>query len=122
MTQAQQKVEVALQDKQEAETLKSIAQIKAERAELDKKAVISAAEAKAKEIEIAGGLSEKDRILATIKADRDAKVAVALAGVKTPAVVIVGTDGKDGKGSLNENLMNLMLLRATGVLPTDQGK
>jgi hypothetical protein len=122
VTKAQQKVEVALQDKQEAETLKAIAQIKAERAELDKKAVISAAEAKAKEIEIAGGLSDKDRILATIKADRDAKVAAALAGVKTPAVVIVG-DNKEGKGGgLNENLMNLMLLRATGVLPTEPTK
>ena len=52
--------------------------------------MISAAEAKAKEIEIAGGLSDKDRILATIKADRDAKVAAALAGIKTPGVVIVG--------------------------------
>lgn len=122
VTQAQQKVEVALQDKQEAETLKAIAQIKAERAELDKKAVISAAEAKAKEIEIAGGLSEKDKILATIKADRDAKVAAALANVRTPSVVIVGAEGKDSKGGLNENLMNLMLLRATGVLPNEPTK
>ena len=78
VTKAQQKVEVAQQDRQEAETLKMIAKIKAETAELNKKATISAAEAKAKEIEIGGGLSEKDRILAQIKADRDAKVAAAL--------------------------------------------
>ncbi len=116
VTQAQQKVEVALQDKQEAETLKSIAQIKAERAELDKKAVISAAEAKAKEIEIAGGLSDKDRILATIKADRDAKVAAALANVQTPKVILGGSDGKDSTGSL----LNLVLLKSMGVLPTEQ--
>lgn len=115
VTKAQQKVEVALQDKQEAETLKAIAQIKAERAELDKKAVISAAEARAKEIEIAGGLSDKDRILATIKADRDAKVAAALAGIKTPSVVIVG--GQEGKsGDMTGILMNLLLLKSTGVL------
>ena len=114
VTQAQQKVEVALQDKQEAETLKAIAQIKAERAELDKKAVISAAEAKAKEIEIGGGLSEKEKILATIKADRDAKVAAALAGIKTPNVVIVG--GQDGKSDMTGTLMNLLLLKSTGVL------
>ena len=122
VTQAQQKVEVALQDKQEAETLKAIAQIKAERAELDKKAVISAAEAKAKEIEIAGGLSEKDKILATIKADRDAKVAAAHRQCEDSSVVIVGGEGKDSKGGLNENLMNLMLLRATGVLPNEPTK
>ena len=108
-----------MQDKQEAETLKAIAQIKAERAELDKKAVISAAEAKAKEIEIAGGLSEKDKILATIKADRDAKVAAALANVRTPSVVIVGAEGKDSKGGLNENLMNLMLLPQPAFFPTN---
>ena len=114
VTQAQQKVEVALQDKQEAETLKAIAQIKAERAELDKKAVISAAEAKAKEIEIAGGLSDRDRILATIKADRDAKVATALAGIKTPGVVIVGGEGKSS--DMTGTLMNLLLLKSTGVL------
>ncbi len=116
VTKAQQKVEVALQDKQEAETLKMIAKIKAETAELNKKATISAAEAKAKEIEIGGGLSEKDRILAQIKADRDAKVAAALATVKTPSIVIVG--GENGKGAgMTDTLMNLMLLKSTGVLP-----
>jgi uncharacterized membrane protein YqiK len=118
VTQAQQKVEVALQDKQEAETLKMTAKIKAERAELDKKAVISAAEAKAKEIEIAGGLSDKDRVLAQIKADRDVKVAAALAGIQSPHVVMTGGESKDGR-SVNDNLMNLMLLKATGVLPAE---
>ena len=114
VTKAQQKVEVAQQDRQEAETLKMIAKIKAETAELNKKATISAAEAK--EIEIGGGLSEKDRILAQIKADRDAKVAAALAGVRTPGVVIVG--GENGKGAgMTDTLMNLMLLKSTGILP-----
>jgi hypothetical protein len=120
VTQALQKVEVASQEKSEATTRKEIAQLKAETAEIDKKATISAAEAKQKSIELAGDITEKDRVLATIKADRDAKVAAALAGVKTPGIVIVGGDanGKTG-GGLNENLMNLMLLRATGVLPTE---
>jgi uncharacterized membrane protein YqiK len=121
VTEAQQKVEVAGQARQEAETLKQIAALKAETAEIDKKATISAAEAKAKEIEIGGGLAEKDRILATIKADRDAKVAVALAGVKTPSVLIIGGENKDGKGAgLTETLMNLLLLKSTGVLPSEQ--
>ena len=120
VTQALQKVEVASQEKSEATTRKAIALLYAETAEINKKATISAAEAKQKSIELAGDITEKDRVLATIKADRDAKVAVALAGVKTPGIVIVGSDanGKTG-GGLNENLMNLMLLRATGVLPTE---
>ena len=121
VTVAEQKVEVAAKAQAEAETLKKIAQIKAETAEIDKKATISAAEAKQKEIELGGGIAEKDRILATIKADRDAKVAAALAGIKVPGVVIVGGDEKGGKGtSLTETLMNLLLLKATGVLPAEQ--
>jgi len=59
-------------------------------------------------------LSDKDRILATIKADRDAKVAAALAGIKTPSVVIVGGEGKSG--DMTGTLMNLLLLKSTGVL------
>ena len=115
VTEAEQKVEVADQSRKEAETLKLIAKLKAETAELDKKATISAAEARKQEIEIGGGLSEKERILATIKADRDAKVAQALAGIKTPGVVIVG--GQDGKsGDMTGTLMNLLLLKSTGVL------
>lgn len=114
---AVQKVEVAIKTKVEAETLREIASIKAATAELDKKATISAAEAKQKEIELGGGLAEKDRILATIKADRDAKVAAALAGVKTPSVLIIGGEANGKGANLTETLMNLLLLKATGVLP-----
>ena len=116
--QAQQKVAVAAKAKAEAETLQEIARIEAATAELKKKATISAAEAKQKEIELGGGIADKDRILATIRAERDAKVAAALAGVRVPGVVIVGGNGEAGKGaSLTKTLMNLLLLRATGVLP-----
>lgn len=121
VTEAQQKVEVAGQEKQEAETRKQIALIEAETAELKKKAVISAAEAKQKEIELGGGISEEKRVLATIAAERDAKVAAALAGIKTPGVVIVGGEGKDGKGAdLTTTLMNLLLLKSTGVIPATE--
>jgi len=114
---ASQKVEVAGQDKQEAETLRQIAEIKAQTAELNKKATISAAEAKAKEIEIAGGLTEKDRILAQIKADRDARVAESLAQIKVPAVVIVGGQQSEGQSNgMTDTLMNLLLLKSTGVI------
>ena len=111
-------MEVAGKLKAESEMLKQVAKIKAEIALLDKQATISAAEAKQKEIELGGGISDKDRILATIKADRDAAVAKALAEVRVPGVVIVGGNSADGKGSsLTETLMNLLLLKSTGVLP-----
>jgi len=115
---ALQKVEVAAQEKDEAETRRQIAEIKAKTAELDKAATISAAEAKAKQIEIAGGLTEKDRVLAEIKANRDAKVAASLSNIKVPGVVIVGGGGESGSSSaaMTDTLMNLLLLKSTGII------
>lgn len=122
VTVAEQAVEVASKAKNEADMLKQIAQVKSETAEINKRATISAAEAKQKEIELGGGLSQKDQILATIKADRDVKVAEALAHVQVPGTVIIGGNGADGKGgtSMTETLMNLVLLKATGVLPASK--
>lgn len=119
VTEAKRRVEVAQQSQREAETLKQIAQIDAETAELKKKATISVAEGKQKEIELGGGITERDRVLAEIKAKRDVEVAAALKEVKVPGVVITG--GKDGAGGsgLTENLMNLTLLKANGILTTD---
>lgn len=114
--EAEKKVEVAQQSKAEAVTLNEIAAIKASTAELDKKAVISAAEARQQELELGGGLSEEKRILAEIKAKRDVDVAAALANVKTPGVVMVGGQGGGG-GNLMENLVNMWLLKANGILP-----
>ncbi len=115
--EAQKRVAVALENKNEAKTLQEIASIKATTAELDKKAVISAAEARQKELELAGGLSEEKRILAEIQAKRDVNVAIALAKVNTPGVVIVGGKEGGGSGGLMENLVNMWLLRSNGLLP-----
>lgn len=116
--EAKQKVDVAAQLRQEAENLRQIAEIDAQTAELKKAAVISAAEAKQKEIELAGGLTDEKRILAEIAAKRDVDVAIALAKVQSPGVVIAG--GKDGGSSdALGNLINLWLLRANGIVPED---
>ncbi len=112
---AEQKVDVAAQDLITNATLRDIAGIKAETAELDKKAVISAAEARQQEIELAGGLTDEKRILAEIQAKRDVDVAIALSKVKTPGVVMVGGAGGGG-GGLMENLVNLWLLRSNGIV------
>lgn len=116
VTAAQQRTEVADQLKKEAETLKSIASIKADTAELDKKATISAAEAKQKTLQLGGGISEKERVTLEILAERDAKVAEQLSKLKVPGVVING-GGSDGKGGgLTENLINMTLLKSLGIL------
>jgi hypothetical protein len=116
--EAEKRIEVADKLRQEAETLKKTAQLKADTAEIDKKATISAAEAKQKEIELGGGISEKDKVLAEIKADRDAKVATALATVKTPSVILNGGGGSGGDGG-SSTLLNLLLLKSMGILDKD---
>ena len=115
--EAEKRVEVAEQSRLENETLREIARIEAETAELKKAAVISAAEAKQQEIEIAGGLSEEKKILAEIQAKRDVEVAVALAKVQSPGVVIAGGDGAHGGGDALSNLISLWLLKANGLIP-----
>lgn len=113
VTAAAQRTEVAEQQRLEADKMRQIAQIKAATAELDKQATISAAQAQQKSIELGGGISEEKRVLATIAADRDVKVAQALAQVAVPGTVMIGGDKG---GSYQDALMNLTLMRATGLL------
>ena len=120
VTEAQQKVEVAKKAQDEAETKKAIAKIEAETAELVKAAEISAAEGKQKTLEIGGGLSEEQKLLATLRKERDIGVATALANIKTPNVVF-GGGGHEGapggtEASLQGNLINLMLLKSMGIM------
>ncbi|PIP64938.1 hypothetical protein COU77_00665 [Candidatus Peregrinibacteria bacterium CG10_big_fil_rev_8_21_14_0_10_49_16] len=119
--EAMKKVQVAEKLRMEEEELKKIAAIKVDTAKLEKDAEIERATAKQKLIEIGGQLSEKERVLAEIKANRDVEVAKHLAQIKVPGVVIMGGSGSDGKAGtqsaqLQENLMNLLLLRHAGVL------
>jgi hypothetical protein len=120
VTEALQKVEVAQQEKAEANTRKEIAAIDAERAELTKAAEISMAEGKQKTLEIGGGLSEEQKLLATLRKERDIGVAEALAQIKTPGVIISGghegAPGAGGEAGLQENLINLALLKSLGIL------
>ena len=112
VTQAQQRVEVAQQAQREADTMKAIAKIKADTAELDKLATIAAAEAKQKQIELGGGITDKDRVLAEIEANARVGVARELAKVAVPSTVI--TTGEKGGGL--EALIQMTLLRTSGLV------
>lgn len=114
VTKAAQRTEVAEQSRLEAEKMRDIARIKAETAELEKKALISAAQAQQQALEIGGGLSQRDRELAIINKEREIGVAEALSKVNVPSTVICGGEGKGG--SINESLMNLVLLQSSGVI------
>jgi len=113
-TKASQLVEVAKLEKLQAETKAqqdlSVADLQAQAATKKAEAIITLANAKQKEIEIAGALTEKDKY--ALEIGRDTKIGVATAlskGMTMPQVVMTG--GADGKGLDTSNLMNMWLLK-----------
>jgi phosphopantothenoylcysteine synthetase/decarboxylase len=107
---------VADQARKEAETLKEIARIKVETATLEGKAVIATAQARKEQIDLGGGISERERTLAEIDAKARVGVAEALSKMNVPGIVIAG-GGADGKGSnVSEQLMNLVLMEKAGIV------
>jgi hypothetical protein len=117
--EANQKLEVAKIEKQEALTRaqreQDVARIMLEKAKLEAQAKIELAKAKQKEIELSGAITEKERVLAQIQAEKEVRVAEHLAKIAVPANVIVG--GGDAKSSgLSSTLMNMLMLEKMGVL------
>jgi len=148
---AEQKAEVALQVKIEQETKANmalaVAKIRKQEAETeanqrlevarinllaagkDAERIIKLAKAEEKRIQLAGAITEKDRILAGIQAKRDVDVSVNLSKIQSPAVVFAGGSGggDDGVsvsvGDMGDRIMkmliNMRLLAGAGLLPTD---
>jgi hypothetical protein len=134
-TEAAKKVAVALQTKVTAETAaaqeKAVAELQAsqrlEVAKLDRMAAeqnaakqVALAEAQKKSLELAGAISEKDRVLAQISADRDVQVAAQLAKIAVPSVVIGGqgtTGGTSDNGQgITSQLINMQLLKSMNIV------
>jgi len=127
--EAQKKVEVEKQAKLEAETKAekelSVSQIEFQRSEVElktadnkAKAIKMLAEAKEQEIQRAGMITEREKTLAEIEARMRVEMTNALKDVKVPSTLLVGGSGSSGGGAnMQNNLMNLMLLKATGVMP-----
>jgi regulator of protease activity HflC (stomatin/prohibitin superfamily) len=114
--QAQVKAE---QEKAVAETAAQreleVAKLAREAAEENAKKQIVLAEAQKKSLELAGAISERDRVLAEIAANRDVKVAEQLSKIATPSVIVTGGSA-DGKDDLTGKLVNIRLLEASGLL------
>lgn len=127
--EASKKVAVAQQTKLEAET-KSRQQVEVAKLELEEqklftqsageraKQVSMTASAEAERINKAGGVTENQRVLAQIQATRDVEVARELAKINVPQVVMAGGNEKSGSSVL-ESLIQLTLLRSSGVLPDE---
>lgn len=130
-TNAARLVAVALQTKVTAETAanqeKVVAELQAsqrlEVAKLDRQAAeqtaakqIALAEAQKKSLELAGAISEHDRVLAQISADRDVAVSANLARINVPSVVIAGGEKGTNEQAVTQQLMNMNMLKSMGVL------
>lgn len=143
-TLANQQLEVAKIAKQQAETeaekAKAVAKLKAEqeaevlKIESDAKLVaaqkladaekaratgiVALAEAEQKLIQLGGSVKESDKVLASIAADRDVKVAEALARISVPATIIQGggTGGQGGGNDFTQFLLNVTFLKNLGII------
>ncbi len=123
-TDAQTRLEVARLEAQtaqaEAEGRLRVAEFDKQASEQEAEAIRILAAAEEEKIAKAGAITEEQRVLAQIAADRDVNIAQYLAQIRTPSTVIFGggTGGAgSGDGGLQNNLTNLLLLQATGALP-----
>ncbi len=62
-----------------------------------------------------GAVTEQERVLAQIHAQRDVEVARELAKVGVPHTILVGGGGNGSGASMMENLVNMALLNAAGI-------
>lgn len=127
---AEMKASVALQTKIEAETKAeqkvSVATLELEEQKLRTQSaaeqaqqVIVLAEAEKERIEKAGAVTEMAEVLARIAAERDVAVARELAKVAVPQVVIAGGGNGSGGSDVLSSLIQLMLLKQAGIIPTE---
>lgn len=116
---AARKLAVAQLTKQEAETVAmqelEVARLAKERAKEEAESQMILASAMQKSLQMAGALSERDRVLAEIEMEKAVGVAEKLSKIAVPQFIING----GGNSSVNSNdaLMNLFLLKQLGVLP-----
>ena len=124
---AQQRVLVAEQGRQEQETilatriieanqLVAIAEGRSRAAVEEAAAIRTLASAEEERINKAGAMTEMAERTLQIAADRDARVATALATIKVPGIVMGGGNGSDGNNTMG-NLINLVLLKNAGLTP-----
>lgn len=136
VVEAQQKVEVALQTKLEAETTaemalsvatiaKQEASVKFSKAEIDAKAITVLAQAERERIKLAGALTELEQAKIDAQVQMAIEVSAGLSKIESPSVVIIGGN-EDGAGSgdgLMKHLISLKLMADSGLLQiTDVSK
>ena len=117
-TEAETKALIAVVEKKLQETLQKIADIKAEIAENDKLAAEIEADAREKQIEIAGAISDRDKGLGEIQVQEIEAVTLALRKLKVPDTVILSPDLLQASGgtAMEQALPSLQMLKTLGLL------
>ena len=100
--------------KLEVATIEALASIE------DAKAIVALAEANEKKIKLAGAITEKERILAEIMAEKEVKIALALANVKVPGIMFIGGSESSQSDSIMKNMINLRLIQGAGLIPENK--
>jgi hypothetical protein len=101
----------------QANAQKESAALQAEADKLKATGIVALAEAKQKEIQLAGAVKDSDRVLATIAADRDVKVAENLSKIAVPQnIILSGGAGGTGSTGIDPFLFNINLLKNSGLL------
>ena len=110
---------VAQLTKAEAETKATqeleVAKLNKERAKEEAETVILQASAQEKALQLAGAISEKDRVLAEIESTKQIGIARELSKIAVPQFIITGSSGEAGAG-VSDTLMNMMMLKQMGIL------
>ena len=116
LVEASKALEVAKVTKAQAEVLATqeleVAKVQKAAAIENAAKIITLAEATQKQIALAGNITEKEKVLATIFADRDVGIAKELAGLKLPSQIVM-TGSNSGSSGGADGLFNVMGVNAT---------
>ena len=114
VTIAEQAVAVAGEKLKQVTTELEISKIAVKIAEADAKALISLSEATRAKLDQGGALSEREKMMAEMRMQRNMAIAKSIAEIPSPRTVIMG-DGKSSangsNSSTSETLMNLIMLQ-----------
>ena len=114
VTIAEQAVVVADEHLKQVTTELATSKIAIKIAEADAKSLISLSQATRAKLDLGGALSEREKLLAEMRMQRNTAIAKSIAEIPSPKTVILG-ENKSGPGgtatSTTETLMNLIMLQ-----------
>lgn len=119
-TVANQALEVAKIKKKEAETLAeqqlAVAKLNADAAIKEAEAIVTLAKAQEDKIKLGGAITEKERTLAQIEADKQAKIAQYLSQADVPSTVFVGGGANGGADNYFGQMLTYVLGKNAGII------